>query len=467
MALNFNTSTTIFNTSVIKKKINETLVNLQTKDESIGVQLQSVEINIEESIGCEINISEDQKINIGYESLQYQEVSLQDNTDFTDDIKDDIAKQIEQKNKDLNLGQFNINNDITNLSKNITDIIQKSFTDTMSSIFDTTIYQSERATVNIKKLDCSTGGGININLDQLNDIISHQVLDSVVTKMSDDKDITSILSKYDLKVSQVNEGINIAQILIALAVLAIVFTIVFTLFPVISGSSGLTTYLIPIIYIICSAIFFALVYWKTFDPAKYAIGVSLFIGVIWSITQFSSKDKSGKRKSLFWLPTLIVIIVTISQIWYLYSQTNKQKSKNGHEIILSTISNCTKNILTVNDGKLVLTTVSDNNAPDNVRWIISFNDDTLTSDSDITLKHKTTNKYINLSSDNKNIELSDNSTTKWKLTSKDTLKSGSLINITSNDKYITIDSDSKDNCVIKINTETPNGNFVFVDLNTL
>jgi len=297
---NITTTKTDFDTSIVDKTVNDikqtviTESNLDAKQQCTervkfgDIKLKDCTLNI--SNVCKSFANSVMSIDVSQEAVV--------NEDQEQAIRNDIMKQIAQKNKDLNLFQTNTVNDVTSVTNNIVSIINNKVKQDIETMQNTFVEQDGQLVFNADNLECENGE-LNISNEVILDAFTSTDTTAIQNAIIDSTNTTDILDKYKLDVKQTNIGVNLVGVLVVVAI--IIALVMFG--PVAFGSTAGITILGPILFIASIALFIYFMFQGLTGYAfisvivMWGLLVTLMITGAFNSTSSKSSDASESTSS--------------------------------------------------------------------------------------------------------------------------------------------------------------------------
>jgi len=196
-----NTSTTL-DTNVINSAVNSFRQDAYISHKSEAVAVTELLAYYNQIEDCDINISVGQTLN-DKTILTLQQANLSEVTNtFKTEVTNDISKQLQQANENFGLGN-NVANDSLKISNFVQNSIYNTFAASLNVVSTSTDIAEESVKVYFNDVKCD-GGSINIDTTNVINTANEIQVEQVIQAMVDNEEMTTILSKYNLQITQTN-----------------------------------------------------------------------------------------------------------------------------------------------------------------------------------------------------------------------------------------------------------------------
>lgn len=229
-----------FSTSVINS------VSKTTNIQDVINQTITVRIERGATLNCkDFNINQILDLNVKrvifMDDTQKNDISNQ----LINKIESEISRILNQTNEGLNIGQANVSEDVTRLMTNIRNQLDINIKNSIDEYTLDKIDTSQNITFIVSDNSQVNSDNCNINQNSVIQSITESISKSVQDTIVNNDVANELADKYDLKVTQKNEGLNLNIIVIAAIAIALIMLVMFF-----SGSSWIAVLLVLLLVII-------------------------------------------------------------------------------------------------------------------------------------------------------------------------------------------------------------------------
>jgi ElaB/YqjD/DUF883 family membrane-anchored ribosome-binding protein len=210
--------------SLVGEVMNEMTTKVENKTSTYtgAFQIMKVEFSNMNIEGCSILLEQHAEVSVSALLNNTTKLTTDLSTSLMSKIKEEMKNTIEQVNKKLNLGQVNTARAIaktnTYLEQNLTNNISVGISNSLKQTTEGT----QVIDFNMKNSDikCPSGGMIKVSQNMLIDVISKNIATSIVDNTIENVVTGTLEKEIKNKGTQLNEGIDIAFILMVCVIIA-------------------------------------------------------------------------------------------------------------------------------------------------------------------------------------------------------------------------------------------------------
>jgi len=207
----------------VKKVLNKSVTdinNTQTTEASSKVDVQMTMEGAELHGACKININANNKLNQSVDTLLKVKIENDTTNEINDKIKSQLKTDVQQQNKDYGIG---INADLTvnNVMNNINSTTSTTYDNTIKNMGIARATGDTVSKINLKNLKCYDTAELTINQNTVVDQVYHQITDTILENIGNNKLVTDVSNTIVTKKSQTNEGSILGLIIIGIIIVSI------------------------------------------------------------------------------------------------------------------------------------------------------------------------------------------------------------------------------------------------------
>lgn len=293
MGNNVTKTQTTFDTSIIQSTINDVNQQIKQKIDTTASCVAGDVVTIGGDVilkgNCKFTITNLCKSTV----TQLADITASQVSQVVDEqsdkLQNNITKQIAQKNEQLNLFQSNVVEDSTKLTNNIKNEIKNSINQNITQLNKT--YDKASGVITFEtggNFLCQDDAELTIDNEVFLDLFQQSNTDAIMDTIVSNLQQNDVLDKYDLKVTQTNEGVNLVGLIVAVTILLLVMFL-----PTAFGSTTPIKVLSPILFLASVAAF---IYFYTVTGSEFLAVSSLVImwGVLVTLITTNSVSSGSK-----------------------------------------------------------------------------------------------------------------------------------------------------------------------------